>query len=49
MFSVEINNVRFRPRFINKLTPAQEAKLEAREKDIKKKFEEEDDKRLNAL
>lgn len=49
MFSTEIQHVHFRPRYLTKLSTQEENKLEEREKDIKKKYEEEDEKRLNAL
>lgn len=49
MFSTEIQHVHFRPRYLTKLSVQGENKLEEREKEIKLKYEEEDEKRLNAL
>ena len=44
-----IHDVQWRPRMLNRLSLTEEKKLLEDEKDIRKKYELEDDKRLNAL
>ena len=49
IFTQEINDVQFRPRFIRKVKGEEEKEMQKREKKIKEKFEEMDKKRINAL
>ena len=49
VFNAPIFNVHFRPRYMEHLPMDGEKKLLAQEKDIKKKYEEEDEKRMNFL
>ena len=49
IFTQEINDVQFRPRFISKVTDVEEKEIQKREKKIKEKFEDMDKKRINAL
>ena len=49
IFTCPIFNVHFRPRYLTHLSVEEEKKMLDREKEIKKKYEEEDEKRLNVL
>lgn len=49
IFTCPIFNVKFRPRYMSHLPFEGEKKLAEKEKDIKKKYEEEDEKRINFL